>query len=728
MKRLFLLLIWFACSTSLLGQSTNISTLFLSNFKKAELLYNQFAYRNALQLYLYVNEKDTSNLKARQRIADCYFRLGNIDEAEKWYRALAEKSDSDPQYKYQYAQVLSIQGKYADSQNWFGKYLTAATKDPRAATKFEFIYYLSYYLRDSVLYDIKPENYNSDQSDFAPQFFKKGIVFVSARSRVEIIKRQALSALNDDESMLNVYYAPPKTLIGPDARLFYNQNLNSPYHDGPVAFYEEGNRIAFSRSNLVGGRPITSAGRVNLKLYFGRLSDQNDVIDVESFSFNSDNYSISHPWVSPDGKRLFFTSDMPGGFGGTDIYKCELNNNRWMEPVNLGPTINTMGDEFYPYLANDTTLYFSSNGHGGLGGLDNYLTYIKNTSYSLPINLGFPINTSQDDFSLIIDETGRKGLFASNREGGKGYDDIYTFEAKKFSISGKTIDRDDSTVFVPETTVYLHNERGVKIDSIQSDGKGNFFFDLPFDQNFLFTASKSGYSWIDSLKFSTFSRALGKDSLLVPLWKHALFAKGVVYSNEAQDKLPEATVILENLTDHRVDSLITTTTGGYSFLVEPNKRYRVTARKDGFLPEFFELNTTGIYKGDLLNDFVLEEEFLEKEIIQFDFDKWNLKPSAEGPLAQVLKNLRRYKTRHLHIGAYADSRGSNEYNQALSDKRAKAVVDYFISNGIAPERITAIGFGETLLINRCSNGVICPEEEHSKNRRAELKVQISALK
>ena len=165
MKRfIVLLLIWIP--TLLLAQSSNISTLFTGNFRKAEILYNQFAYRNALQLYLFVVEKNPANYVARQRIADCYFRLGEIEEAEKWYAELAKTPDINPKYKYQYAQILSIQRKYADSQKWFGEYLAGASGDPRTASKLEFIDHLNYYLRDSILYTIKNEPYNSDQSDF----------------------------------------------------------------------------------------------------------------------------------------------------------------------------------------------------------------------------------------------------------------------------------------------------------------------------------------------------------------------------------------------------------------------------------------------------------------------------------------------------------------------------------------------------------------------------------
>ena len=723
MKRfIVLLLIWIP--TLLLAQSSNISTLFTGNFRKAEILYNQFAYRNALQLYLFVVEKNPANYVARQRIADCYFRLGEIEEAEKWYAELAKTPDINPKYKYQYAQILSIQRKYADSQKWFGEYLAGASGDPRTASKLEFINHLNYYLRDSILYTIKNEPYNSDQSDFAPHYYEDGIVFVSARNHDFFVKRQSFAALNDHEAMLNVFYAPFKAKVEKDATLFYKHDLNSPYHDGPVCFYQGGKRIVFSRSNLKAGKPVPFSGRVNLELYFAETNERNKLSHLEAFPLNSNAYSIGHPWISDDGNTLYFVSDMPGGEGGTDIYKSEKKSGKWEAPQNLGPAVNTLGNEFYPFVANDTTLYFSSDGHGGLGGLDIYVWYRNGSAHHLPKNLGFPLNTSSDDFSLIVDKSGRNGLFSSNRSGGAGYDDIYNFIAKSYFLEGKVVQRNDSTQIIPDAKVMLKNEAGRVIDSVYSDSKGHFGFDLPFDKDYSFAASKEGYGWIDVLRFSTRSRVMGHSTLQVPLWKHSLFAKGIVYSNESQKKLPKATVRLKNFTDGTVDSVVTDQTGAYSFVLEPGKKYSIHAQEKGFLPQEIHLNTKGLSQGDLLNDLVLEEEFMDKVVIQFDFDKAHIRQSEIQKLERLHKDLNRRPRARLRVSAFADSYGTHEYNQALSDKRAMSVLKYFTSIGINVSRIEAKGFGETLPLNHCSDGAECNEEDHSKNRRVELKVQL----
>src|SRR5690242_12824985 len=172
------------------AQNTNVKMVFQSHFKKAEEQYKHLAYRNALELYLAAVGKDSSNLIARQRIADCYFRLGRLAEAERWYSSLATEPNASAQYKYQYAQVLTSRGKYNSARKWFEEY-AKESNDPRAQEKIDFIHQLYYYFRDSLLYTVKNEPYNSDQSDFAPQYFGDGIVFVSARDRDMFIKHQS---------------------------------------------------------------------------------------------------------------------------------------------------------------------------------------------------------------------------------------------------------------------------------------------------------------------------------------------------------------------------------------------------------------------------------------------------------------------------------------------------------------------------------------------------------
>ncbi|MEP2671112.1 MAG: OmpA family protein [Cyclobacteriaceae bacterium] len=709
------------------SQSTNITTLFLSPFEKAEKLYQQLAYRNALEIYLFEIGKRPDNYQARQRVAECYFRLGEIEKAETAYATLASLPQGEPLYKYQYAQVLSIQGKYGEAEKWFAAYEQTQTKDTRSKSKLDFLYSLSYYFRDSVLYTIANEPYNSDQSDFAPHYHGDRIVFVSARDRDLFIKRKSLSSINKNESHLNVYSAPKSNIIHEeDIVPFYKDGLKSILHDGPIAFFDSEKQIAFTRNNTRNGKPhVNKFGRVNLKLYFARLDEDGVLNRLTEFPFNNDDYSVGHPWVSGDGQVLYFASDMPGGIGGVDLYRSEQENGKWSKPINLGPNVNTLGDEVYPFVLGDSVMYYSSNGHGGLGGLDIFITYKnKLDQFSHPVNLGFPLNTSSDDFSLVLDQSGREGLFASNREGGIGYDDIYRFKINSFSLIGKVVEQADSINPIPHATVALFDDQGVVIGSQTSDANGFVYFDLDFDRNYSLSADKEDYSWVNELLYTTETRFMGSDSVLIPLWGHSLLAKGTVYSNESQAILPDATVIIENILSGEIQQLRVDSTGIYNFKIEPNRQYIVKAMREGFLEEEFTLNTKGIYKGVLINDLLLEEVFVEKAVVQFDFDNAKLSDAGTNLLEPILKALKRDNKATLNIGAHADSYGTEQYNKSLSERRAQSVKGYFVSRGIAPQRIEAIGFGEELLLNRCSNGTECSEEEHSKNRRAEIKVQL----
>jgi outer membrane protein OmpA-like peptidoglycan-associated protein len=465
-----------------------------------------------------------------------------------------------------------------------------------------------------------------------------------------------------------------------------------------------------------------ATGNVNVKLFLadvGGLSLKN----IKPFQFNSDGYSTGHPTFSRDGNTMYFASTNPMGLGGSDIYVSTFVNGDWTEPANLGPNVNTANDELYPFLENDNTLFFSSNGHGGLGGLDVYITHRRNGQFKPALNVGYPLNSSHDDFSLTVDSTGRLGFFASNRPGGEGNEDIYRFIAKKFLLQGQTRDRNRPAVIVPHTKIMIEDDLGTVIDSTRSDQDGNFQIGLPFEKDIAITAYKEGYDILEDVGFSTKGLSFGIDSLLIPMWKHSLFAKGRIFSNETQSLLPGATVLRRNLITNQTDTVVVNEKGEYAFLVLPNHSYRIESKKEGFITNGFNLNTHNLYDGDLLNDIVLEEVYIEKSEPLFDLNKSNIRPEAFPGLDKVVRTLKKYPKSTLNIGAHADSRGTKEYNKKLSAKRAGTVVEYFLSKGVSKSRIESQAFGEELILNRCSDGVVCSEEDHSLNRRVEIKVQ-----
>jgi outer membrane protein OmpA-like peptidoglycan-associated protein/tetratricopeptide (TPR) repeat protein len=726
MKKLLLLLFFGFLLVKLPAQSTNISTVFLSTLEKADLFYERFAYRNALPLYMHVVEKDPLHVHARTRIASCYWQLGDTRAAELWLSSLAKEPDSAPEIKYQLAEALCMNQKYADARYWFESYLKAKPNDRRAIEKITFLKNISRYVGDSLRFVVGSVAFNSPYSDFGAAYYRNGLVFTSSRDAEFMIRRQATNALQDDESLLNLYFVTREVTGDYGAvTLFRKSELKSYFHDGPAVFYDHDRRIAFTQSNAPANKPkIDALGKINLRIMLADMAHFEGIKNLQEFPFNSEGYSNAHPSVNANGSVMFFASTMPKGYGGSDIYYSIHEHGRWQEPVNAGPEINTPGDELYPYLCNDTTLFFSSDGHGSLGGLDILVSYRKrNGAFRKPYNFGATLNSPADDFGIVADSTGRIGYFASNREGGMGQDDVYFFIANSYFLAGEVRELSREQKRLPGTTIIAFNSNGDVVDSVTSDDDGNFSLSLPFDQNFKIRGEKDGYETLEDLVFSTRGKFFGVDSLLLPMWKYKLFAKGRIFSNETQNLLPGATVLLHNITDNRTDTVVVDDNGEYNFLVRPNKRYEITASREGFISSGFKLNTQNIWEGELLNDIVLEEVYVEKDIIFFDYNSYRISQKSIDQMNRIVRTLKKYPDATVHVAAHADSRGTAQYNKKLSDSRARVAVDYFASRGISPRRIEWVGFGEELILNRCSDGVECQEEEHSKNRRAEIKVQ-----
>ena len=236
-------------------------------------------------------------------------------------------------------------------------------------------------------------------------------------------------------------------------------------------------------------------------------------------------------------------------------------------------------------------------------------------------------------------------------------------------------------------------------------------------------ATKNGYSPQGYSTTSTFGNKFGTDTVNVFMWKHELFAQGRVFSNESHELLRNVKVTIENLDDGEKRTLITNSNGEYFYVLRPDNKYEITAEKEEHISKSFIMNTEGMIADTLRNDIVLEEQYMDKSVIFFAFDDDKLNSNSITQLAEMVKVLKRYKETFIVVSAHADAQGTFDYNKRLSDKRAKSVVNYLAARGISKDRITWYGFGEELLLNKCSDGVECEEEDHSKNRRAELKIE-----
>lgn len=722
MKRLTIISSLLLYAAFVHGQSTDITTFFMSNTRKADIYYNKLAYKNAIELYERVLDKNPGDLNARTRIAECYVQLNLPDGAVTWYRTVVNEPGIEPIHWYNYAQALSSLGNYEEARIWYENYKDAVPEDRRSYEKLAFLDDLEFHSRDSTLYDIIDLDINTENSEFGATLKDNELIFLSSRDEDLFIKYE-----EDDEDIFmqapfDAYVSLYSDSVMEEARKLHT-TINTKFHEGPLTFYHDRQRVIFTRSNYHARKKGESSdGKIKLKLFTAELNSKEDWSNVRPFPYNNDEYSTAHPSLSADNQILFFTSDMPGGFGGSDIYYCRWIDNSWSEPTNVGLPINTPGDEVFPFVSEDGHLFFSSDGHGGFGGLDIFRATEKNGHFVNVENLGYPMNTSSDDFSFSIDADGREGFISSNRQGGKGSDDIYKYNVKFKSVVGVVVES-RTRENIGNAMVDVFDSLTNSYTQVEANEEGYFRLDLPLDTYFDLLASKEDYGSETPTRVDTHTRSFETDTVTVLLWRHELFAQGRVFSNETQELLEGTRVTLENLNDSTVTELETSDDGVYNFVLRPDNVYIIQAEKPDHITSNFRLNTSGMIADTLLNDFVLEEEYVDKEVVFFGFDDATILPDATLSLNLMVRNLKRYKDTYIVISAHADAQGTYDYNLALSNRRALAVVNYLKRRGIADDRITWRGFGEQLLINRCSDGVECPEEEHSKNRRAELKIE-----
>ena len=511
--------------------------------------------------------------------------------------------------------------------------------------------------------------------------YKDGMVFLSARTQNSLVDHENLRK----EYLYDLYYVSYDAASGWGETVLFDKVLNTPFHEGPVSFYTGEDKLLLTRSNYLNKRQTVSAdGNTKLQL-FTAVKTGEIWANIQPFELNNPSYSIAHPALNSTNDTLFFVSDKPGGFGGTDLY-MSVYADGWSGPVNLGPAVNTEGNELFPSYVS-SRLFFASDGHDGLGGLDIYKAVLEGGIASYVTNLGSPVNSTMDDFSYTIDPITKRGYFASNRPGGMGSDDIFSFSQKAQVLQGIAIQEQDRS---PLAGVQINLiEDGLAIATYVTGADGTFRFYLPLSSDFKITAHKYEHSLKTDLQLTTRGNQVDIDTLLIEMHKHDFFARGLVYDSETQKTMHDVRIIISDENSHQVDTVFTGINGMYSFIIEPGKNYVIRAEKDRFSSDSLQINTFSISKGVITNDFILDEEYIDKENIYFDYGKYDLRPDDLPVLHKVVDILKRYPNDWLIIGAHADSRGSREYNQELSEKLAEAVVDFFITIGVPLHKIIA---------------------------------------
>ncbi|SDK26035.1 OmpA family protein [Flavobacterium noncentrifugens] len=449
--------------------------------KKADKQYAKYAYIDATQTYERVAAKGYKSADMFQKLGNAYYFNAELEKANKWYGELfAMGGDIAPEYYYRYAQTLKSAGDYAKADQMMVQFNQKASADLRGQIFKDKQNYMDVIKANSGRYTIGDAGINSKYSDYGSSFFGKKLVFTSSRDTGSFAQKKHKWT---NQYFTNMYAAE----IGKDDSLSnpvkFAKSINSKFHEATPVFSKDGKTVYFTRNNYNDGKKGKDANKITLlKIYKATLKDSTNWSDATEVPFNSDSYSTAHPTLSADGKTMYFASDMPGTHGQSDIWKVTINDDgSFGTPVNLGTGINTEGKETFPTITDENELYFATDGHPGLGGLDIFMSKVNaDGSYGEPQNIGTPANSPQDDFAYLIDTKTRKGFLSSNRTGGQGYDDIYKFtETRKLIceqvLAGVVTDLETGEILAG-AKVTLMDDKFNKIKEVTSDAEGKYDF------------------------------------------------------------------------------------------------------------------------------------------------------------------------------------------------------------------------------------------------------------
>ncbi len=612
---------------------------------------------------------------------------------------------------------------------------------------------------------------NTEGLDFSPTFYEDGIVFISTNTaglKKKTDDRLKLPAM----SILRSRRGADGNLLPPEP---FAAELSSLYHEGPVCFDRTTETIFFSRNALINGKvKLAKDATQKMRLYWSKR-EGSTWSPPQPLPFNNNEFDDCHPAISIDGDKLFFSSNRPGGFGGMDLYVSYRIGDTWSEPVNLGANINTRGDEVFPFIHADNTLYFASNGlPGGKGKLDLYYVVQDGANWTQPINLGEPFNTAGDDFGLIVDLNKINGYFSTDgrqSKGGKG-DDIYSFHVENGNLDDYLLQNQrvpnralDVTVTVVDkvtgtpiegaevrmlnydaSTVIGRDERGNLITVQKVDGK-EIISALPPDKgingstnaggrfsaevkpgNYVIIAAKEMYQ----TRQVRLPISKAGNELTIALERSANSNKvrwnASVFNYVTNAPLAGATLVLTNRTTQAKDTVVTDANGQVDYYLDKNTKYKIDMFQGGRLLGSSEINTAAwsLPNQIMMQNFsvapLLPGTVIELPNIYYNFNDATLRPDARKDLDLVVSLLKQQPTITIEIASHTDCRGSSKYNEELSQRRANGVVEYLVQNGIHRDRLRPIGYGESQPRNHCHDGVPCTEAEHARNRRTEIRI------
>ena len=463
----------------------------------ADKNFDNYSYVDAIATYEKVAEKGYKDEKMFQKLGDSYFFIANLIKAEKWYSALfAMNPVQEAEYYYRYSQSLKAVGNYAKADKMLEQFIAKSATDQRGKLFASQRDYLKDIKENSGKYEIFDAGINSPYSDYGSAYYNNTLLFASARDTGGVAKKVFKW---NNESFTNLYSSQISTDGSVGKPEVFNKNINSRFHESTPVFTKDGQTMYFTRNNYLNGKKQKDSRRVILLKLYKATNENGKWVNVQELPFNSNEYSVAHPALSVDEKTLYFASDMPGTKGLSDLFKVSINaNGTYGTPENLGLPINTEARETFPYISAENKMYFASDGHPGLGGLDVFVMDLSSkTPGSTITNIGTPINSTQDDFSFVIDAENKKGFVTSNREGGLGSDDIYRFNKFPVPVCNQVlqgiIKDQDTDLVLANAKVSLFDANFNLIKEITTPLSGAYSFEVTCGTTYYLRGEKPEY-------------------------------------------------------------------------------------------------------------------------------------------------------------------------------------------------------------------------------------------
>lgn len=683
---------------------------------RAKKFFDRTYYSEAIILYERLAEEKPSQ-EVIKNLADSYFYTNNLVKAQRYYRLLVKSYNNnlDREYYFRYAQTLKATNSYDDANEVLKEYYTKST-NPEDISNFEKdLKTLENVSAIGKRFEIKNLPINTPNSEFGAVEYKGNLVFAGVKLKPGIFDKKFKW---DNETYLNLVEIPLQNINTADSTAHYfSKELKTGMHESNAIFTKDGKTMYFTRNNSKNGRKKKDDKKVsNLQIFKAELVE-GKWTNVTSLPFNSPNYSVEHPALSADEKVLYFASDMPGSLGSFDIYSVNVNKGAFDTPKNLGPEINTSKREQFPFASADDKLYFSSDGHLGYGSLDVFVSEINGNTYSKPVNIGLPLNSNLDDFAFNINSETKEGYFASNREGGKGSDDIYKFkeikdliveDCKQF-IAGIITDV-DTKLALENATVILQDSENKTLNTITTSADGKFSFTAACEASYKVSAFKEKYT---------------NESVTLTL-------------DKTRDKVNDASLALRSLDAIKLEEKENAEKKRKQELIieEENKKKEALAaielkQKEKKAKEA-EIVAAEVKKNEKVKE-ILEKEkdvirdkdrlIIKTDPIYFDYNLWYIRKESKVILGRVVELMNKYPGMIIEIGSHTDSRGNEKFNADLSQKRANSTREFIIQSGIDAKRVSAKGYGESVPIIKCKPDEACSEEEHELNRRSEFVIK-----